>query len=220
MVYTEFSTQSANYVVSVGNPLIRYLKGIDVRIFHGIDALVLGLGSETSINGGSLSYEHNTVEYCKQNEIPIYFVDSKLTFYGSVRDLTSSLPKDIFFSIFIFYDLTGKRVNGQIRKLYSNFAFAIDILSGNKRDALFAKKIEEFVVGDIQKHIDKKKPRIGILSDGYLTLEDYLLDESRRNSVLNRKGPGVKMFPSYTTEDTTQVFILRPPSYASERVSI
>lgn len=187
MAYTKFSTGKADYVLQLG----KRTENIQ-NLFEGIDALV----TETGENKPEALYlwartmgsrpDGKPIEYCRKNNIPIFMTDAPTTELGHYRCLLSGciemfLPPML---IPLFYHFSNKRVNKFLGRLHGDYTFILQS-PVEARNALNARKIEEFVVPRIKEILDKKHPKIGIDFDaGHIGLEYHLKSKLRRDLTL------------------------------------
>ena len=90
MVYTTFSTDNADYVLQLGNHVT---ENKQVDIFEGIDALILetGEGSLEDYLENDPRYELS-LQYCADNNTPVFGTDVAPTLSGSLRGRISFTP--------------------------------------------------------------------------------------------------------------------------------
>ncbi|MBI2673332.1 hypothetical protein HYX19_03670 [Candidatus Woesearchaeota archaeon] len=182
MVYTEFSTERANYVLQLGDHL--YDNRHDINMFEGIDALVLESGQ--CIPKYELGFIVNdkqcrsTTSHYKDN-CPIFFTDCPTTVTGKLRSI-ALLP---MIPILYYYSFSTKKLDKIIGRLLTDSFFVLQDPIVECRNAINARKIEEFVVPRITKPNSNKPPKIGLIfGTGHIGLEYSLKSKKRRDFTL------------------------------------
>jgi|SRR3989344_6806045 len=184
MSYTTFGTNNANYVLQLGN---HKFKNKQVDIFEGIDALVIETGRGQFHN--FLKNGHPQLdlpfEYCRNNKIPVFGTDARGTFLGSQRDLMSNtiigLPTWI---PLVYYAISEERVNSSLLKWYANWEFLAQRPGNEARNALNARKLEEFVVPLMTERVGRK-PHLGLIfGAAHMGLKPDLQSKRRRDFTL------------------------------------
>src|SRR3989344_1262646 len=161
MAYTTFSTDNADYVLQLGNHKFRNKQ---VDIFEGIDALVIETGKsrfKEIVEHGHQQYDL-PLKHCLENSIPIFGTDVRGTSSGYQRNLFSNTITG--FPTWIplaYYGLSEKRINSLMLSIFANYSFLIQDNRNEGRNAIIARKIEEFVVPLMAGR--ERKPSIGLI---------------------------------------------------------
>lgn len=185
MTYTTISTPNANYVLQLGHHF-NFAKNKQVDVFTGIDALVVetGLGRLEHF----LSRENNpqyslAFNYCVDNTIPIFSADVKTTIpFGELRFWISleSFPV-LFLSP---YGFSTKRVNDLVLSCFGNILFLGQGLISEARNAVSARKIEEYIAPIMAERLGRK-PYLGLIwGVGHMGLKPDLQSKKRRDFTL------------------------------------
>ena len=186
MAYTEFSSNKADYVLHLEN----HARRRDLKVFKGIDAAVIESGFVHPEEVLSTSLGKDIADYCKEHVLPIYFVDCAHS--GNINIHTALLRDN--FSIAILglpvepicwhYANNDIKAEGLISKLCSTATYLWQSPTIECRNAIAARKIEEFIAPDLQKRL-AKRPKIGITYGAmHIGLREDLLSKKRRNLTL------------------------------------
>ncbi|MBI2671819.1 hypothetical protein HYX16_02700 [Candidatus Woesearchaeota archaeon] len=185
MAYLEFSTEKADYIFDLVSRRPRPNRRMEK--FEGIDALVVerGVFPLDLINELPLAGIENVTDYCAENKMAVYSADPAFSLAGAARSLPN-LPLEFIVGIFpIYYAFKKDEIPILAQKIVSGWTFLIQdpIIAG--RNAISARKIEEFIVPKLKKEKDKEKPKIGIV---YMTfhmgLKDDLQSQKRRDFTI------------------------------------
>ncbi len=187
MAYTTFSTGNADYVLQLGN---HSFENKQVDIFEGIDALVIETGLVPFPHLIKYKYPqlHLPIEYCRVNEIPIFRTDTKPTRSGIERDFVSwaltgliSLPMEL---CALNYSEEEKEVNNYFLKMHAmmEFLYQNPIIEG--RNAINARKTEEFVAPLMTERLERK-PLLGLIfGAAHMGLKQDLQSKLRRDFTI------------------------------------
>lgn len=181
MAYTTFSTDNADYVLQLGNHIY---ENKQVDIFEGIDALILEHSSYFYEAIKKPHQQYNLPKrYCEQNNIPIFGTDVATT--GFLRSMLSGLWAHIPLNLMIApYALSEKRVDGCILKVIANWEFVVQTPIGEGRNAINARKIEEYVAPLVTERLGRK-PYLGLIfGAGHMGLKPDLQSKRRRDFTL------------------------------------
>jgi len=220
MVFIEFSTENADYVLQGG-----YHKEFNRHnVFQDIDALVIETGNSTLEN--LIVFGHPqmwiAVDYCGRKEIPIYGADVKLTKSGNTRDEISTTVRWLTVLPLIYEFSKGKKlalsynkIKDKDIKFYSIYHNLIQDPACAGRNAINAKKIEEFIVPKVKKDTGKKKPKIGLIyGASHLGLKHDLESKLRREITLfNWKYLNFGKFSGFDLKNLDKVNEARFSSY-------
>ncbi len=186
MSYTEFSTENANYILQLGNHITENKH--DINMFNGIDALVIETGNnslEDMIRIRGIPQMNKPIEYCKYKSIPIFSVDIGPNFNGFLRTIASmvlTFPLDFRCNYYAFKE---EKINNTFKRLHADFNFLAQHPASEGRNAINARKIEEFVVPMLVKVLNKERPKIGmVFGAGHTGLEYDLKSKKRRDFTI------------------------------------
>ncbi|MBU4502359.1 MAG: hypothetical protein KKA79_07205 [Nanoarchaeota archaeon] len=191
MVYMEFSTDKADYVFQGGN----HSNPNYQNVFDGVDALVIETGKIT-LDELVLFYHPQMavpVQHCANTKVPVYSADVDLTRKGYQRHdwnmFFQSFALMPFWGFILYkslkYAFSEEKIDGKIPKWISNYHFFVQdpIIEG--RNAINAKKIEEFIVPMVAQESGNIKPKIGmVFGAGHISLRYNLESKKRRNFTL------------------------------------
>lgn len=214
MVYTEFSTERADYVLQLGNHVSN--NGHDISMFEGIDALVLESGRkiprykyflDSIVQNQQYS---STIAHYKDN-CPIFFTDCPPTDIGNLRCYLSGILELPIISIIFHYAFSTKKLNKVMGRLLADYIFVLQDPTGVCRDAINARKIEEFIAPRIVKPNSKKLPKIGIIfGAGHVGLEYSLRSKKRRDFTLwNWRNLNFRKYCGLDIEELNKVYEAR-----------
>jgi len=206
MAYTEFLTDGADYVLQLGN----HLLGNDPRIFRGVDALVMETGRRSLqyiLRNNPTSYAR-TISLCEHYRIPIFGTDVTLTIGGYIRSKISGLPEIPSIPINLFYAFSENRTGSFVENLYANYMFLLQTSMVEGRNAINARKIEEYVVPKVADMSGKQKPRIGLaFGAGHVGLKHDLISKQRRNFTLwNFRNLNFGRYSGFNSEELEKVY--------------
>ncbi|HLD39564.1 MAG TPA: hypothetical protein VJB13_00280 [Candidatus Nanoarchaeia archaeon] len=183
MAYTTFSTDNADYVLQLGNHKFRNKQ---VDIFEGIDALVIENSNCTLQNLFEKKFPQYSLafEFCAENNVPVFGAD--VVYHPTDNDFSSLAKKHwLLLPLLLYYGLISK---SEISDLHSNLITELDfeiqqpLTTG--RNAINARKIEEFVVPTVNEKI-KKRPYLGLMYGFFhLGIKKDLEDKARRDSTI------------------------------------
>ena len=211
MGYTKFSTKNADYILDYGTHGIIFKNKTDLKNFNGIDALVLEHRSDNleAILNKRCNIQHDTdkiVDYCRENNIPIYFTDPRrITKEGSKRigfAITKASLKGLLGAA--YHALKNGKVDTKktLRWAKRSIKWNDAMLTG--RDAVSAKKIEEYITPDIAKE-KKKRPKIGLHYGGFhFSMPQILQSSYLRNKILKQLRDEIKKY--YVREDINRTY--------------
>ena len=193
MGYLEFSSEKADYVLEVGCGIERF-SGATNDHFSGIDALVLertvGKDFKQHSIKDILESSNTHVDFAKEKEIPIFFVDAAPTPVGIMRNLLSSYPTILIVMPFIAYaGATKKEIPNWMSKYLATLSFLEQSPVEEFRNAWGAQMLENYVApivaGVLESEGSDKKPKIGIRYDaGHIGLKANILSEKKRNFTI------------------------------------
>lgn len=210
MAYTTFSTEKADYVLDLGNHIYNRRN---LQIFEGIDALVLEQGAcspNALLNYVSESENKDLIDYCSSQNIPIYLTDCPDNSFGFIRTMFGLFLEIPIIPLLIYYSLSKTKVNSSLHWFLSNYSFLSQTPIVEGRNAMNAKKIEEFVAEEIQK-TKGKRPKIGIhFGAGHMGLREDLKSKRRRDfSIWNHEKFDVRRFASFKSDLLNKVYVAR-----------
>lgn len=188
MAYSKFKTEKADYIIDFGNHVTRLTN---IEILKEIDALILEPRTEIGkiLDEGAQKDNAELIEYCASNQVPIYFVDVELTLYGMIIDtikIIGELPILALILPYLFSKQELRGMNKMLSKLVSDLTYFYKTIGNEGRNAVCARKIEEYLVPMIAKN-KRKRPRIGIhVGAGHAGLEYDLGSKGRRDSTLDK----------------------------------
>ena len=182
MVYTTFSTDNADYVLQLGNHVT---ENKQVDIFEGIDALILetGEGSLEDYLENDPRYELS-LQYCADNNTPVFGTDVAPTLSGSLRGRISFTPAVLLGPFASHYGDNPEKINNLILNICANYQFILQDLLIEGRNALNAEKIDGFVAPLLAERLGRK-PSLGLIF-GYLHcgLKPDLQSKRRRDFTI------------------------------------
>ena len=185
MAYLEFSTENADYIFDLVNR--RPSPSRRMEKFEGIDALVVerGVFPLDLINKLPLAGIENVTNYCAEQKIPVYSADPIFSLASVFRFMFIAPLEVLVGAIPFYYAFQKGEIPNLAQRIVSDWTFLMQdpILAG--RNAVSARKIEEFIVPKVKKEKDKEKPKIGIV---YMTfhmgLKDDLQSQERRDFTI------------------------------------
>ncbi|MBI4147446.1 hypothetical protein HY494_02225 [Candidatus Woesearchaeota archaeon] len=221
MAYTTFSTDNADYVLQLGN---HDLENKQVDIFTGIDALVIetGLIPFPQI----IKYKHPQldlpIEYCKSNKTPILGTDTAPTPLGILReDISSSTIGLISLPMLLsalHYSIAEKEVSNNFLKRYAmmEFLYQSPLIEG--RNAINARKIEEFVAPLMAERLERK-PSLGLIfGAAHMGLKPDLQSKLRRDfTIWNWRNLNFGKWAGFEEEDLN---LIQEANYYGKRWEI
>jgi len=184
-----FETEKANYIANFGNHFTR----TDPSLSESIDALVV----ETGVNKGDRALEillmkktnvhfDELIEKCISKRIPIYAVDippdcSRINKLKNELEILLTIPTGF---IPVIYGFSNIKMNDFLAKLHSNYLYFMQFPRLEGRNAINAKKIEEFVVDRVNERL-AYKPTIGLVyGANHIGLKYDLLCKERRDKTI------------------------------------
>jgi hypothetical protein len=193
MSYSEFSTQRADYVLQLE---FHRENNQGIEIFDGCDAIVLEGTPSNGFNSvrdlmnfyKSLGDKNELVNLIKTKRKKLFNVDigsfDRITYF----DCLQRTILDCFHlisSIFMSYEARrNEKIQPISRALISATSFLDQDYIGTFRNAITAKKLEEFVAPRLGKELGRK-PRIGIVyGTGHAGLEGDLKHSWKRNFTI------------------------------------
>ena len=214
MVYAEFSTEKAHYVFQANNHSSKNTQ----NVFEGIDALVIETGY-TTLSQIVTEYHPQMampVDHCKKNHIPVFGADVQPTKYGDRRDdLSEVLRYFVTFPVLLIaeiavglhYGFSKKKVDGGLSKVYSDYLFVLQEPVVEGRNAINARKIEEFIAPMVAEASGKKKPKIGLVyGAGHLGLRYDIQSKRRRDfTIWNWRNLNIKKYAGFGREELGKV---------------
>jgi len=216
MAYTRFSTGNADYVLQLGNH-VAVNKQVD--IFDGIDALVVetGTGRLQDFTDTTRPYHPQyklPFQYCSDNQIPIFGTDTRPTMGGLSRVLLSimgisyiSWHASLLMTSTVLYEgLKEKKANEPILKLNSALMYLLQDPVCEGRNAVNARKIEDFVA-PFMAHRVRTKPRIGLIFGAFhMGLKPDLQSKRRRDiTIWNWQHFNFSEWAGFVKEDLNKV---------------
>lgn len=216
MAYTTFSTDNANYVLQLGNHITRNTQ---VDIFEGIDALVVetGMGKLQDFVDTTRPYhpQHKLpIQYCVDNQIPIFGTDTRPTMLGLSRHLLSIIgisyinwPMSLLMiSQALYYSFREKKFNESILRLNSYWNYLLQEPEVEGRNAIIARKTEEFVAPLLEERLERK-PFIGMIYGGFhMGLKPDLQSKRRRDfTIWNWRNLNFGKWAGFVQEDLNLV---------------
>lgn len=218
MAYTAFSTDNADYILDLGNHIHNRRN---ITIFEGIDALVLESGnvnpSGILLSNGSIGGNTDLVAFCKQKSVPIYFSDVRID--GEQEEQIDRKKQISNFEHVLMFVMAGyvgfsKRrskgiVERSIQRLYAEHSYRRQLPVTAGRNAINARKIEEYIVPDVSSLAHKRKPKIGIhFGAAHMGLEYDLCSKERRDlAIFYQKNVYGKDFAPYDPETLHSVTV-------------
>lgn len=185
MAYMDFSTKRADYLFEVVN---RGYVRRDIRKFDGIDALVIecGLHPLEEVNRRRLAGVHDVIDYCATINKPVYSVDPDNTILGVVRGFPGIYLTLPVVPLELYYGFSKGRVHKLSEKIIADYLYTLQCPLIAARNAISAKKIEEYVVERVKDESNIIKPRIGIVyMSGHIGLKKCILSKKRREFTIN-----------------------------------
>jgi len=213
MAYTTFSTDNTDYVLQLGIHHIEGNKQVD--IFNGIDALVIETGI-FKLNHDKINYFTQDPQYklplnlCSINDTPVFSTDVRPSSVGFSRDyfsyITTSIPSLISLILARSQALSEREVNNFILRLCSNYFYLIQEPINEGRNALNARKIEEFVSPLMTERLGRK-PYIGMIyGAAHMGLKSDLQSKRRRDfTIWNWRDFNFGKFAGFVKEDLNTV---------------
>jgi len=207
MVYTEFSTENADYVLQLVN---HFWENRDD--FDNIDALVLETGFKPECNHltlRKLELEPDCslqLKYCMGEKLPVFFTDVPPTISGMIRGVFGEIPEYLLEKKLV-RKMEEEKITPFFKKLFSNFNYLLQGPYGEGRNAINARKIEEFVVPRVKEISNKEKPTIGaIFGAAHMGLEYDLKSKLRRDiTIWNWKNLNFKKYAGLETKDLNTI---------------
>ena len=187
MVYTTFSTENAEYVLQLGNHILENKHG--TKMFEGIDAMVIETGG-SSINSRVLNIAeahpqlNQPVRYCREKAIPLFTGDASGSYNITLREVSGLLPTLLSNIILTTIGFSTIKIPSIAARIFSdNYFFSQDLVM-EARNAVFARKIEEYLAPELQQQLGRK-PKIGmVFGAGHVGLEYDLKSKRRRDFTL------------------------------------
>lgn len=189
MVDLTFGTEKADYVLQLGEHTKQYPLGK----IEGVDALVLENAGELTHVGltamlvfGSINPQQGSViEYAEEKRIPLFIVDTPLTWFAEVRSIAQLFLDLPFIFLAEMYNSYGKDNSSVLERFLSGSTFLLQDPIVEGRNAINALKIEEFVAPYLAEMIGKERPRIGMVyGTGHIGLKRDLQSKRRRDFTL------------------------------------
>lgn len=191
MAYTTFSTDNADYVLQLGNHLT---VNKQVDIFEGIDALVIETG------GDKFFHEYFRkrfpqldllLEHCAKSKISVFGTDL-IPQLGISYPINSNHPSSIdrvinllmYLPLFYYGYYSQKEVSESFLDFYGEIEFKKQqpIITG--RDAVNARKTEDFVAPTMKQRLNRK-PFLGLVyGAAHLGLKLDLQSKNRRDFTI------------------------------------
>ncbi len=194
MAYRLFSTANANYVLDLGNHIHNRR---DIRIFNGIDALVLESGNSSPVtileSRGALGANKDIFALCERKQIPVYFPDVCI---NDEREEQIETEKQIthfdslvMLTIAGYFGFSKGRISGLtkrcVQQVYAGYVYQRQLPVDAGRDAINARKIEEYIVNDVRAYTLKRKPTMGIhFGAHHMGLKQNLCSKERRDLAI------------------------------------
>lgn len=186
MAYTEFSTENADYILHLGNhsslPLGRGTN------FKGIDGLVIetwGGEGYWDFEKVSQRIDKSLLDWLEKEKIQVYHVDPMITPLGFLRHLSSAWFHLPVVFIPILYTSRNKKIDGLLEKIYSDWSFVLQTPPIAGRNAISAKKIEEYVVPRLKNLKKVRRPKIGLIYGIlHMGLKYDIKSQRRRNLTI------------------------------------
>ncbi|MEK6757955.1 MAG: hypothetical protein AABX88_02395 [Nanoarchaeota archaeon] len=206
MSYTEFSTENADYVLQLGN----HIKKNDHNVFGGIDGLVVEIGNcdfKEFIKKGHPQMDM-PIQLCKENKIPIFGTDIYSSFFSIIRDLPLDPLLILSLPIALYYGYSKKRVNKFLGGVASTIEFFTQSPITTRRDAINARKIEEYIVPKIISGFGKQRPKLGLVfGAAHMGLKEDLKYQFRRNlTIWNWRNLNFGKNNSFVKENLNKVY--------------
>ena len=230
MTYTEFSTKNADYILQLG--IHGRENNHSVYRFKGIDALVLENSRFEQISPLAYiddpQYGH-AVNHCIKKEIPIFNTDAEskfnreyLNFFGEFyaimalgTNLIPTFPLNFLApaSLLLFdwkitktASLNKDSLGNFSEKIISNKNYLLQNPLVEGRNAINAKKIEEFVAPILKDRL-KRRPKIGMIYGAAHAGIKHDLQSRRRNFTLwNWKKLNFSEFSGFDKKNLNKVF--------------
>lgn len=186
MAYTEFSTADADYLLQLGS----HFKQNTHHVFEGIDALVIETGANIpchSILSALQTHPQMSlpVTYCRENNIPLYMTDNACTKLAFARQILGMFFQGPLLPIISSYSNSDKKMNDLWERIYADYDFILQNPLSQGRDALNARKIEEFVVPQLRERSGKVHPKIALVFGSmHIGLKYHLKSKQRRDATL------------------------------------
>ncbi len=194
MAYREFATDRADYLLELTSHSRKNRYATD--IFAGIDALVMETGASTlqtlirTCDDPEFrdTYPHiaHAVSAAKEKRIPLFGTDVPLTVEGMVRHERTNLPPmGIMRWVASAWAIDDGPMHQDDAAWISRWTRIFQSPCVTGRDAINARKIEQWVAPYLQEMLDKDRPRIG-MTFGYMHvgIEQDILRQSRRDLTL------------------------------------
>ncbi len=212
MAYTTFSTDNADYVLQLGNHVaqnrqVDIFEGIDALVVEtggkklqdyvvkddtcaSINALLREIVRDKPPYNVTIGHPqlYLPFRYCAENQIPVFGTDTDITLLGSARSLFSDVgtypigaPMD---SHAWHYSLERKKINNFFLRIYADWRFLLQDPLVEGRNAVNARKIEEFVAPLIAER-PKRKPHLGLIfGAAHMGLKPDLQSKRRRDFTI------------------------------------
>src|SRR3989338_2189186 len=201
MAYSKFTTPHARYhahFVTHQKNFLDLSQTFDIH-YGPVDAVILEIrGSSILLSGnleesikkvlsGNLQPEDQIViVYARKHKIPLYIVEPEINKGDYARMWGNLIPE--FFGLPLLYPYTSlhenKKIPFWVRTAFGNFLFANQNSMGPGRNAVWARKLEEYIAPYLREKLGRK-PRIGLnIGIGHMGIEKDLKYASRRNFTL------------------------------------
>ncbi len=217
MAYTTFSTAKADYVLQLGYHYERC--SVSLSSLRGIDALFLesAVGPEGIFGRGAYPFpqKEKALMYCEYNQIPVFLGDV----FQSFSERRSAILRDNLILILAHLGLTmtgvdeygdsDDEISPSLKsKAYVAFEFLLQGLCTQARNAVFARKIEEFIVPYLQESRKKERPKIGLVFGvGHAGLKEDLQSRRRRDLTLwNWRNLNFRSWYGFNREELDKVY--------------
>jgi len=209
MAYTTFSTDNADYVLQLGNHI---LENRQVDIFEGIDALVIETGVSQFNEYMDSSWDEEPqyaypLKFCAKNQILVFGTDVRGTELGDLRNYLSlfltGVPR---FIAGIYYGFSEKMINEVILHYCTTQEFLSQEPRIEGRNAVNARKIEEFVAPLMAERLGRK-PYLGLIfGAGHMGLKPDLQSKRRRDfTIWNWRNFNFGKWAGFVEEDLNAV---------------